>query len=114
MNKVIGSAIALNLLLNIPLIAGCALTLVDVLVILIFYSPNGSMRRLRAFEIFVMALVLGVVICFCFQLSLIRDTSVGEVFRGYLPSSAIVESQGYPPPSSYPLFFPDPQLIPRI
>ena len=55
------------------------------------------MRRLRAFEIFVMALVLGVVICFCIQLSLIRDTSVGEVFRGYLPSSTIVESQGYAP-----------------
>jgi metal iron transporter len=52
------------------------------------------MRGLRAFEFFVMALVLGVVICFCFQLSLIKDTSVGEVFRGYLPSSAIVESQG--------------------
>lgn len=27
-------------------------------------------------------------------MSLIRDTSVGEVFRGYLPSGAIVEQQG--------------------
>lgn len=44
---------------------------------------------------FVIALVLGVVICFCIQLSLIKDTSVGEVFRGYLPSSAIVQSEGY-------------------
>jgi len=34
------------------------------------------------------------VICFCIQLSLIKDTSVGEVFRGYLPSSAIVQSEG--------------------
>ncbi|KAI9879566.1 MAG: hypothetical protein M1830_008100 [Pleopsidium flavum] len=92
--EVIGSAIALNLLLKIPLVAGCALTIVDVLVILIFYSPSGSMRRLRAFEFFVMALVLGVVICFCIELSLIKDTSVGEVFKGYLPSSAIVRDQG--------------------
>lgn len=92
--QVIGSAIALNLLLNIPLVAGCALTLVDVLVILLFYDPSGSMRRLRAFEFFVMALVLGVVVCFCIQLSLIENTSVGEVFRGYLPSSAIVQSDG--------------------
>lgn len=41
-----------------------------------------------------MALVIGVVICFCIQLSLIRDQSVADVFRGYLPSSAIVQSQG--------------------
>lgn len=52
------------------------------------------MRRLRAFEFFVMALVLGVVVCFCIELSLIKDTSVGEVFKGYLPSSAIVKDQG--------------------
>ncbi|KAJ6089867.1 hypothetical protein N7467_005083 [Penicillium canescens] len=92
--EVVGSAIALNLLLNIPLVAGCAITLVDVLFILLFYRPNGAMWGLRLFEFFVMALVLGVVVCFCIQLSLVRDQSVGEVFRGYLPSSAIVQSEG--------------------
>lgn len=92
--QVIGSAIALNLLFPIPLVAGCALTLVDVLIILLFYSPDGSMRRLRAFEFFVVALVLGVVICFCIQLSLIENTTVGEVFRGYLPSSTVVRGNG--------------------
>lgn len=90
----VGSAIALNLLLHIPLVAGCAITLVDVLFILIFYRPNGKMWGLRLFEFFVMALVLGVVVCFCIQLSLVKDQSVGEVFRGYLPSSAIVQSEG--------------------
>ncbi|KAL9578274.1 MAG: hypothetical protein Q9212_005821 [Teloschistes hypoglaucus] len=92
--EVIGSAIALNLLLKIPLVGGCALTLVDVLIILIFYSPDGSMRRLRAFESFVMFLVLGVVICFCVQLSYIENTDVGDVFLGYLPSSKVVEGDG--------------------
>ncbi|KAL5340480.1 natural resistance-associated macrophage protein-domain-containing protein [Aspergillus crustosus] len=92
--EVVGSAIALNLLLHIPLVAGCAITLADVLFILIFYRPNGSMVGLRLFEFFVMALVLGVVICFCIQLSLIKEQSVGDVFRGYLPSSAIVQSNG--------------------
>ncbi|EMC98358.1 hypothetical protein BAUCODRAFT_422789 [Baudoinia panamericana UAMH 10762] len=95
--EVIGTAIALNLLSNgkLPLVAGCAISIVDVLFILLFYRPNdGSMRALRAFEIFVMLLVLGVVVCFCVQLSLIRDTSVVEVFRGYLPSSALVQGQG--------------------
>lgn len=92
----IGTAIAINLLIpKIPLVAGCALSIADVLLILLFYHPNGSMKGLRAFELFVVALVLGVVICFCIQLSLIKDTSVGEVFRGYLPSSALIQSEGY-------------------
>ncbi|KZF24957.1 natural resistance-associated macrophage protein [Xylona heveae TC161] len=92
--EVIGSAIALNILIKVPLVAGCALTLVDVLLILVFYNPKGTMNRLRAFEFFVCALVIGVVICFCIQLSLIKGVTVGEVLKGYLPSKAIVESQG--------------------
>merc|ERR1712169_103364 len=52
------------------------------------------MTKLRLFEYFVMALVLGVVICFCIQLSYIQDASVGEVFKGYLPSSAIIKDNG--------------------
>src|ERR1700755_3063530 len=93
-SQVIGSAIALNLLLHIPLVAGCAITLVDVLRLLLFYHPNGSMMHLRLFEYFVMSLVLGVMVCFCIQLSYIKDTSAGEVFKGYLPSSAIVDGNG--------------------
>ncbi|KAJ5133803.1 hypothetical protein N7526_005168 [Penicillium atrosanguineum] len=92
--EVVGSAIALNLLGGIPLVAGCAITLVDVFFLLLFWRPNGSMWGLRLFEFFVMGLVLAVVICFCIQLSLIKNQSVGEVFRGYLPSSAIVQSEG--------------------
>lgn len=92
--QVIGTAIALNLLLKIPLIAGCALTMADVLLLLLFYRPGGSMTGLRIFELFVMALVFGVTICFCIQLSLIKGPSVGEVFRGYLPSSAVVKNGG--------------------
>ena len=92
--EVIGSAIALNLLLHVPLVAGCAITLVDVLILLLFYRPDGSMMRLRLFEYFVMAMVLGVMVCFCIQLSYIQDTSAGEVFRGYIPSSAIIEGNG--------------------
>ncbi len=80
--------------MKVPLVWGCVITIADVLIILIFYSPNGSTRRLRAFEYFVMILVLGVVVCFCIQLSYIRNASVGEVFDGYVPSSAIVKGQG--------------------
>ncbi|KAK3322946.1 natural resistance-associated macrophage protein [Apodospora peruviana] len=93
--EVVGTAIALNLLSDkIPLVAGCALSIVDVMFILIFYRPSGTMKGLRLFEFGVCLLVMGVVVCFCIQLSLITDTSVGAVFRGYLPSGAIVEQQG--------------------
>ncbi|QKX55707.1 uncharacterized protein TRUGW13939_02804 [Talaromyces rugulosus] len=92
--EVIGSAIALNLLLKIPLVAGCVISLVDVLFLLIFYQPNGSMWGLRAFEFFVILLVVSVVICFCIQLSLIKEQSVGTVLRGYIPSAAVVRGSG--------------------
>ncbi|KAI0450923.1 natural resistance-associated macrophage protein-domain-containing protein [Xylaria acuta] len=93
--EVIGTAIALNLLIPaIPLVAGCALSILDVFAILFFYRPNGSMNGLRLFEIFVMLLVLTVVVCFGIQLSLIKDTTPGEVFRGYLPSDVITKSEG--------------------
>ncbi|OKL61858.1 Manganese transporter SMF1 [Talaromyces atroroseus] len=92
--EVIGTAISLNMLLHIPLIAGCALSIFDVLVLLVFYQPSGSTIGLRFFEAFVALLVLAVTICFCIELSLLRDTSIGEVFRGYLPSSSLVQSDG--------------------
>ncbi|KAK3399189.1 natural resistance-associated macrophage protein-domain-containing protein [Sordaria brevicollis] len=93
--EVIGTAIAFNLLSpKIPLVAGCALSIIDVMIILIFYNPTGHMRGLRIFEFGVCLLVMGVVICFCIQLSMISNTSIGEVFRGYLPSGAVIEQQG--------------------
>ncbi|KAH0492621.1 hypothetical protein TgHK011_007567 [Trichoderma gracile] len=93
--EVIGTAIALNLLIpKLPLVAGCALSILDVMAILVFYRPDGSMKGLRVFEFFVLLLVLGVVICFCIQLSLIKHTTIGEVLKGYIPSGAIVQSNG--------------------
>lgn len=92
--KVVGSAVSLKMLFNIPLVAGCAVTLVDVLVTLVFYNPQGTMKALRTFEFFVAALVIGVVICFCIQLSMIEENNVGAVLKGYLPSIAVVKSNG--------------------
>ncbi|MCJ1312912.1 hypothetical protein MMC25_006588 [Agyrium rufum] len=92
--EVIGTAIALNLLLKIPLVWGCAISIVEVLFILLFYKDKSSLRRLRYFEMFIAALVLGVVVCFCIQLSLIENASIGEVFKGYLPSKNVVQGDG--------------------
>ncbi|KAM3553926.1 hypothetical protein MY1884_006406 [Beauveria asiatica] len=92
--EVIGTAIALNLLIpRLPLVAGVALSIVDVMFILIFYRPDGAMKGLRLFELFVCLLVLGVVVCFCLQLSMIHESSVGDVFRGFVPSRELVEPQ---------------------
>lgn len=93
--KVIGTAIAINILIpKIPLVAGCALAIADTLVILIFYRPDGSLRGLRAFELFVTVFVLSVFICFCIELSLIRGTTARHVFDGFLPSRVIFVSDG--------------------
>ncbi|EED21583.1 natural resistance-associated macrophage protein 1, putative [Talaromyces stipitatus ATCC 10500] len=92
--EVIGTAIALDMLGHIPLVAGCALSILDVLVLLLFYKPSGSTIGVRAFECFVILLVLAVAVCFCVELSLIHVPNVGEVFKGFLPSSTIVQSQG--------------------
>ncbi|KAG5951455.1 hypothetical protein E4U53_003070 [Claviceps sorghi] len=93
MAEVIGTAIALNLLIpKLPLVAGCALSILDVMVILFFYRPDRALRGLRMFEAFVCLLVLGVVVCFCIQLSLIEG-SAGQVLRGYLPSGQLVEAE---------------------
>lgn len=64
------------------------------MVILFFYRPEGSMRGVRFFEYFVMSLVVAVVVCFCFQMAQIKDTAVGEIFRGYLPNDSIVHKTG--------------------
>ncbi|KAF2104053.1 transporter protein smf2 [Rhizodiscina lignyota] len=94
--EVIGFAIALNLLSQntIPLAAGCAISIVSVMFILFFYKPSGTMKAIRVFEAGVALLVFGVVVCFCIQLSLIKGTNVGEVFKGYLPSSALIQKKG--------------------
>ncbi|KAL2071625.1 hypothetical protein VTL71DRAFT_12860 [Oculimacula yallundae] len=93
--QVIGTAIAINILIpKIPLTAGCALSIVDTLFILYFYRPDGSMRGLRLFELFVGTFVIAIFICFCIELSYIKDTPVGHVFKGFLPSKAVFQGEG--------------------
>ncbi|KAF3935666.1 hypothetical protein ABW19_dt0206617 [Dactylella cylindrospora] len=94
MAEVIGSAIALNILLKIPLVAGCAITILDTFIVLFFYNSDGPVKRIRFFEFFVALLVFGVIICFSIELAHIEDTPVGEVFKGYLPSKTVASGQG--------------------
>lgn len=90
----IGTAIAINLLIpKIPLVGGCALAVADTLFILFFYKPDGSLRDIRLFELFVGLFIIGVFVSFCIELSLIT-ASAGQVFEGFLPSKEIFVSQG--------------------
>lgn len=55
--EVVGTAISLDILFGIPLAVGVCLTIIDVLIILMAYRPNGEMKIVRYFEYLVSALV---------------------------------------------------------
>jgi metal iron transporter len=75
------------------LVGGCVLSAADTLLILLFYRPDGSLRALHAFELFVFTFVLGIFISFCIELSYISSPA-GDVFDGFLPSKEIFVSDG--------------------
>jgi manganese transport protein len=82
--EVIGTAIALNLLFNIPIAWGVGITALDVLIVL--YLQNKGFRLLEAL---VIALIATVGICFLFELIVSRPDLAG-VARGFVPSPQIL------------------------
>lgn len=92
--EVVGTAISLNILFGIPLPVGVLLTVIDVLLVLMAYRPNGEMKIVRYFEYLVSALVILVVVCFAIELGNIGPVDPGEIFRGFMPSSELLETQG--------------------
>jgi manganese transport protein len=82
--EVIGSAIALNLLFDIPLIWGVCLTALDVLLILLLQH-----KGFRYLEAFVIALVATVGVCFGIELFMARP-GLAEVVGGLVPRAQIV------------------------
>jgi manganese transport protein len=82
--EVIGCAIALNLLFGIPITLGVLLTALDVFIIL--YFQNWSFR---AFEAFVIGLMLVIGACFWLEI-LFSKPDIGEIFKGLIPHSDIL------------------------
>jgi manganese transport protein len=82
--EVIGSAIALQLLFGIPLVAGVVLTAADVLLVL--GLQKQGFRRLEAI---VVALVLLIGVCFAVQLALAAP-ELGAIARALVPRTQIV------------------------
>jgi manganese transport protein len=89
--ELIGTAIALQLLFGIPLLAGVVLTALDALLIL--WLQHRGVRWLEALVTGLILLVFG---CFAVQLALAQPVW-GEVLAGYLPKASIVldEAQLY-------------------
>src|SRR5689334_3738762 len=85
--EVIGAAIALNLLFQIPLTWGVVLTALDVLLVL--FLQNKGFRLLEAL---VVALVATIGLCFLFEIIRARP-DVGAVAAGFIPRPAIVTNR---------------------
>jgi manganese transport protein len=85
--EVVGSAIGLQLLFGVPLIWGCLITSIDVLVVL--YLQNRGFRYLEAI---VLALVATVGLCFVAEL-LFSKPELGGVLGGFIPSSGVLKDQ---------------------
>lgn len=92
--EVVGTAISLNILLGIPLPLGVVLTVVDVLIVLMAYKPNGSLKWIRYFELFVSFLVFATVVCFGMELVYADLGPAKEIWRGFLPTKAVFEGDG--------------------
>ncbi|AET94638.1 metal ion transporter (plasmid) [Burkholderia sp. YI23] len=82
--EVIGTAIALNLLFGIPLIAGALLTALDAFLLLLLM--NKGFRLLEAFVITLLIVIAG-----CFTLQIVAAAPpFADVLRGFVPSPRIV------------------------
>jgi manganese transport protein len=84
--EVIGSAIALQLLFDIPLVWGCLITAMDVMVVLLL--QNKGFRRLEAV---VVTLVLTIGGCFAVEL-ILAQPSVHGIMAGFVPSIEILKN----------------------
>jgi len=85
--EVIGAAIALNLLFDLPLIWGVCLTALDVLIVLFLQN-----RGFRYVEALVVGLILMIAGCFAVELWLSKP-DMGAVAVGFVPKFEILRNQ---------------------
>ncbi|HFW7070968.1 TPA: Nramp family divalent metal transporter [Morganella morganii] len=81
--EVIGSAVALNLLFGIPLMAGVLLTVLDVFLLLVLMKLG-----FRKIEAFVFVLILTIFLIFAYEVML-SAPDMSAVLRGFIPSEKI-------------------------
>jgi manganese transport protein len=86
--EVVGSAIALQLLFGIPLVWGCIITAMDVLIVL--FLQNKGFRYIEAL---VFTLIITIGGCFAAELIFVKPSLTGILF-GFVPGPRIVTNQG--------------------
>src|SRR5437762_7597614 len=86
--EVIGSAIALNLLFGLPLLAGVCITSLDVLFVL--FLQNKGFRYIEALVITLIFIIGG---CFAWEIVASRPDLLG-IAKGFVPSPRIVADPG--------------------
>jgi manganese transport protein len=84
--EVIGTAIALQLLFGIPLVAGALITALDAFLVLLLMS-----KGFRFLEAFVAALLAVIAVCFAIQ-TVAAQPDLRELFAGFVPSPAIAKN----------------------
>ncbi|HWA85780.1 MAG TPA: Nramp family divalent metal transporter [Opitutus sp.] len=86
--EVVGSAIALQLLFGIPLVWGCLITALDVMIVLLLQN-----RGFRYLEAVVVTLIATIGTCFAVEL-FIAKPELGGVLAGFVPSADILRRPG--------------------
>lgn len=86
--EVIGSAIALNLLFDIPLVVGVTITVLDVLLLLLIIKFG-----FRKIEAIVGTLIFTVLAIFVFEVY-ISSPQITDMLNGFVPHKEIITNQG--------------------
>jgi manganese transport protein len=85
--EVVGSAIGLQLLFGIPLVWGCVITTLDVMIVLLLQN-----RGFRYVEALVIALILTIGGCFAAEMFFAQPNLAG-IAAGFVPSAAILKNR---------------------
>src|SRR4051812_43267903 len=94
--EVLGSAIALHLLLGIPILAGVLITALDVMLLLLLQSFG-----IRKMEAIILSLVATIGACFAMEMILSKP-NLTQLFGGFLPS--MLTTKDAPTPDASSLF----------
>jgi manganese transport protein len=86
--EVIGSAVALELLFNIPLLVGVIITVLDVFLLLIL-----ARFGFRKIEAVVITLIATILIVFMYEV-ILSQPNMAHMFSGFIPKPEIVQNKG--------------------
>lgn len=84
MAEIIGAAIALNLLFGLPLLFGAALTVADVLLLLLLLKVG-----FRRIEALVATLIMGILVVFAYETALASPV-MSDLFGGFIPQKEVL------------------------